>query len=458
LPLTGTGDWTDEDGVYEGIVYRVVRRPVKYARVEIWGSELLVIMPEGMSVEDIFRRRGGQILKRFHEVERIRSEANGFISQGEINLLDRRFKVNYRCSNGRRGVVLDEKKEILSVCSGDEERLKKVLKDYLRENIVPIVEKYSEKTGLEPGKIYIREQKTRWGSCSARRNLSFNLRLVFLPPLFLEYIVAHEVMHLRHLNHSQQFWEELADNYGHKIPDRKEKMRYWYVAELSMESLFGPLRLCKKLEEMRKDRVLASTIRSRLGEFKEVFYSSSSDWFSELCFCILTANTSADMGIRIQQVISPEEFMTMSEEEIIERLHSLHARFYRMRGHYIHSNQRLAPILKEKVREIAGNPGESGYESEKKAREWLVENVKGFGYKEASHFLRNVGYRNLAILDKHILRLMKKYGLIDEIPTMTAKRYLETEKRLRSFGDTVGMSMAELDLYLWYMATGTVKK
>jgi len=199
-------------------------------------------------------------------------------------------------------------------------------------------------------------------------------------------------------------------------------------------------------------------VKERLRSFKNTGKSPTETWFSELCFCILTANTSADMGMRIQREITPEEFMTLSEEELIERLHGLHARFYRMRGHYIHESQRIAPILKEKIIELAGPPGKSTYGSEKSAREWLVDNVKGFGYKEASHFLRNVGYENLAILDKHILRMMKRHELIHDIPTMTPKRYMEIEERLRAFGEEVNLSMAELDLYLWYMATGTVKK
>jgi len=203
---------------------------------------------------------------------------------------------------------------------------------------------------------------------------------------------------------------------------------------------------------------IAELVAKRLKDFKNTAAASTETWFSELCFCILTANTSADMGIRIQKAVTPEEFTRMSEDEIIERLHSLHARFYRTRGKYIHESQRIAPVLKEKVVELAGHPGKSTYDSEKEARDWLVKNVKGFGYKEASHFLRNVGYRNLAILDKHILRIMKEYGLIDEIRPMTPKRYGEIEERLRAFGEEVGMSMAELDLYLWYMATKTVKK
>ena len=448
----------DEKGTYEGIDYRVIRRAVKYARIDMRSGEVLLIMPEGMKTDDLFRKNGGRIVKRFRELERIRKEAGSDVRPGEITLIGRRFAVKQGCGDEGNGAVLDRKERIITVCPSREEGIKHVLREYLRENIERIVAKYSEKAGLKPGRIYIREQITKWGSCSSRTNLSFNLRLVFLPRSFLDYIVAHEVMHLRHMNHGEQFKRELSEMYGGKIPDRETMMKYWFRAELMMESLVRPTELREIIEDLKSDPALAGTIESRLSGFRQLGRDTTEKWFSELCFCILTANTSADMGMRIQQAISPEEFMTMSEEEIIERLHSLHARFYRMRGHYIQESQRIAPVLKETIVELAGPPGKSTYDSEKDARKWLVENVKGFGYKEASHFLRNVGYENLAILDKHILRIMKNHGMIDEIRPLTPKRYLEIEEKLRAFGEEVGMGMAELDLYLWYMATGTVKK
>ena len=444
----------DESGTYDGIRYRIVRRDIKHARIDMRSGELILIMPEGMKVEELFRTAGSRMIKRFRELERIREEAKSGIKEGEIILVGRRFSLEYDCEENPS---LDRGKRILTVCPARERDIKELLREYLRENIERIVAKYSEKTGLEPEKIYIREQITKWGSCSSRKNLSFNLRLVFLPRPFLEYIVAHEIVHLRHMNHGERFKKELREVYGGRIPDRETMMRYWFRAEFMM-SLLRPTEMKEKIGDMKADPLLADTVKERLRSFKNTGKSPTEAWFSELCFCILTANTSADMGMRIQREITPEEFMTLSEEELIERLHGLHARFYRMRGHYIHESQRIAPILKEKIIELAGPPGKSTYGSEKSAREWLVDNVKGFGYKEASHFLRNVGYENLAILDKHILRMMKRHELIHDIPTMTPKRYMEIEERLRAFGEEVNLSMAELDLYLWYMATGTVKK
>ena len=93
-------------------------------------------------------------------------------------------------------------------------------------------------------------------------------------------------------------------------------------------------------------------------------------------------------------------------------------------------------------------------------REWLVENVNGLGYKEASHFLRNIGLgEEFAILDRHILRNLKDFGVLPEIPTsLTKKRYLEIEEKVRRFSREIGIPMGELDLLLWSKETGWIFK
>jgi N-glycosylase/DNA lyase len=93
-------------------------------------------------------------------------------------------------------------------------------------------------------------------------------------------------------------------------------------------------------------------------------------------------------------------------------------------------------------------------------REWLVMNIKGLGYKEAGHFLRNIGRgENIAILDRHILRDMVRYHVIQRLPnTLTKRNYLDMENRLRGFSKRIGIPMAELDLLFWYRATGEIFK
>ena len=93
-------------------------------------------------------------------------------------------------------------------------------------------------------------------------------------------------------------------------------------------------------------------------------------------------------------------------------------------------------------------------------REWLIENVKGMDYKEASHFLRNVGFGDdIAILDRHILKNLVRYSIIDEVPkSLTGKKYLEIEEKMRKFAQKAGIPFAHLDLLWWSEETGEIFK
>jgi N-glycosylase/DNA lyase len=157
----------------------------------------------------------------------------------------------------------------------------------------------------------------------------------------------------------------------------------------------------------------------------------------------LVANTSLEKTLAIWKTIG-NGFLLLSESELKKCLKNLGYRFYNLRSKYIvlarERIERIAKIVREK--------------NEYEARERLVENIKGIGWKEASHFLRNLGFKDLAILDRHVLRVLKEFGIIDEIPkTLTKKKYLEIEAKLREIATKLKISLAELDLYLFYLAT-----
>ena len=94
------------------------------------------------------------------------------------------------------------------------------------------------------------------------------------------------------------------------------------------------------------------------------------------------------------------------------------------------------------------------------AREWLVFNIKGFGYKEASHFLRNIGFgENMAILDRHILKHMVNNKVIPEIPkSITPKIYKDLEQKFISYANEVSIPPAHLDLLFWSEEAGEIFK
>ena len=205
--------------------------------------------------------------------------------------------------------------------------------------------------------------------------------------------------------------------------------------------------LVRSVERLKSSKV-SELVAERTREFNELGKKGNKAWFSELCFCILTANSTAKLGLKIQRELG-NGFLTLPREELRSRLNELGHRFYNRRAEFIISTRRFSEIkdIITKFPEV------------QRAREWLVENVDGIGYKEASHFLRNVGIDGLAILDRHILTLIREHGLIKKVPrTLTRRRYLEIEKMLKGLARKVNLSLAELDLYLWYMKTGEVLK
>jgi len=206
--------------------------------------------------------------------------------------------------------------------------------------------------------------------------------------------------------------------------------------------------LISQIRDLMADPV-ARQVEDRIREFKILHSKGNEQWFSELCFCILTANSSARLGMRIQEAIGSEGFLRLPEGELARRLRQLGHRFSELRAHFIVQARGFSQIKDIIV----------GIGDERQARDWLVENVMGIGYKEASHFLRNVGYDNLAILDRHILRIMHEHRIIEEVPKgLTRRKYLELEAKLQGLSAQLGMPLSKLDLYLWYTKTGAVLK
>jgi len=189
-------------------------------------------------------------------------------------------------------------------------------------------------------------------------------------------------------------------------------------------------------------------IDSRINEFSKFKNKTCNDIFNELCFCILTANYSAEGAIKIQNTIGTG-FISLPKPKLAKKLKSLGYRFPNKRAEYISEARKHKSRIKEKL---------CSFKNEFTAREWLVKNVKGLGFKEASHFLRNIGYENMAIIDFHIIDLLVKHKLIERPKTLTKNKYLEIEKLLEKIASKSNLTQGELDLYLWYLETGKVLK
>ena len=203
--------------------------------------------------------------------------------------------------------------------------------------------------------------------------------------------------------------------------------------------------LSREIEKLRKTQ-LAARIEGRLSEFKRMGEKGNDEWFCELCFCILTANSKAKTALCIQEELGHRGFLNKRQGDLARTIRRNKHRFHNTKAGYIVSARKHSQI-KDVIRE------------EKDPRRWLVKNVKGLGWKEASHFLRNVGYLDYAIIDRHVISILHQQGIIRGRPkTLNMKTYLATESRLGEIAKHLGMSQGELDLYLWYMKTGEVLK
>lgn len=197
-------------------------------------------------------------------------------------------------------------------------------------------------------------------------------------------------------------------------------------------------------------------IRARLEEFGDVYrYGDDKRIFEELAFCICTAGASARMGLKsIEAVrdILPEG----SLKKIRKGLEGIH-RFPNYRPAYIiHTREYLKREYGFRLRDLIESFGDP-----LERRDFFARNkdIKGIGYKESSHFLRNIGFQGYAILDKHILNTLYEIGIIESPkPPGTRDRYIAIENRLRQFADDMGIPMDELDLLLWSEKTGEVLK
>ncbi|HSB46796.1 MAG TPA: N-glycosylase/DNA lyase [Candidatus Bilamarchaeum sp.] len=210
----------------------------------------------------------------------------------------------------------------------------------------------------------------------------------------------------------------------------------------------GMERLVARISELRRSPV-SKVIEVRMGEFAQKGREGGNSIFLELCFCLLTANYTSEGGMRMQTEIG-DGFLHLPQHALARRLKSLGYRFPNARARYITEARKHLPI-----RALLGR-----FPDSQSLREHVADTVLGLGFKESSHFLRNIGYTDLAIIDFHILDILVEYGLIEKpnSNSLSRKKYLEIEGVLAEVCRRAGLSQGELDLYLWYLETGKILK
>ena len=199
-------------------------------------------------------------------------------------------------------------------------------------------------------------------------------------------------------------------------------------------------------------------VRARLREFRQVWQKGSdAQLWEEMVYCIFTAGASAKMGHHAVQAIKPllergsEVAMTRAlTKPPAYRFHNVRPRYVVATRDYLRDS--FSMKLRQRLQAMRDPFAR---------RDWLAAEprIKGLGYKEASHFLRNIGFKGYGILDKHIVRCLAELGVIDSAkPPTTRSRYLDTEARMQKFAKAARIDFDELDLILWSMKTGEILK
>lgn len=213
-------------------------------------------------------------------------------------------------------------------------------------------------------------------------------------------------------------------------------------------------------------RTKKKEIAERLKGFKNLWCKGSEeDIFAELCFCLLTPQSKALSCWDAVCEIRGRGLFIEGNADAISRFLRKRTRFYKHKTGYIIAARKLFGEngrlrIREKIEEIKKVLRSCRISFLNGLREWLVRNVRGLGYKEGSHFLRNIGLvRGIAILDRHILKNLKALGVIKEIPhNLTKKKYLEIEQKMKKFSKGIGIPVEALDLLFWSEETGRIFK
>jgi N-glycosylase/DNA lyase len=198
-------------------------------------------------------------------------------------------------------------------------------------------------------------------------------------------------------------------------------------------------------------------IRAKLREFRDVWKSGdNARLWEEMVYCFFTGGCSAKMGMRsveaVRHILLEGDFT-----EISSALSGVH-RFPFARSRYIVASR---DFLSSSGIKMQLKQHLTSLKDPIDRRDWLVKEkrIKGLGYKEASHYLRNIGLSGYGILDKHVLNCMFELGVLDDPkPPSTRAKYLAAEEKLRDFARQVEIDFDELDLVLWSMKTGEILK
>jgi N-glycosylase/DNA lyase len=171
-------------------------------------------------------------------------------------------------------------------------------------------------------------------------------------------------------------------------------------------------------------------------------YKDDECLFGELCFCILTPQSRAKACREaINRLKTDRKLFTASPEEL--KVYLKGVRFPNVKAERLFEAREK---LEELKKVLSSNSNE--------LRNWLMKNIKGLGLKESSHFMRNIGFKDLPIIDTHIQDFLRKIGVYDKAGSLTKKQYIELENRFLQLSKELKIPPEELDIAIWLYQSG----
>jgi predicted metal-dependent hydrolase len=170
------------------VEYEIIHRKVKYARLELKLDKLRLILPLNYNKhEEIIKNHEKWIYNKFNRIKIVQKEA--------------------------------EKRELNTI------RTDKEFKDI----VLAYISKLIKELNVNINKVYFKRMKTRWGSCSSKKNININIYMMHLPSYLIEYVVYHELAHLIEMGHNKKFWKIISDKYPNYKDMENELLIYWHL-------------------------------------------------------------------------------------------------------------------------------------------------------------------------------------------------------------------------------------
>jgi N-glycosylase/DNA lyase len=203
-------------------------------------------------------------------------------------------------------------------------------------------------------------------------------------------------------------------------------------------------------------RQIKPLIDKRKKHFAALYEKATdNEIFAELAFCLFTPQSKALSCWRAVEILAQKDLLLNAEApEIAASISGV--RFLNNKSNFVVlARDFFTQSGKINIKKILNEKG-----SPQNLRQFLVANIKGIGYKEAGHFLRNIGKGDgLTILDRHILKNLVAYKVLEKLPpSLSPKVYVSIEKEMQNFSHEIGVPLDDLDMVLWCKESGGIFK